>query len=54
MRIEHLRTNHVENPVGFLLEHISFSWIVTKARGKRTSQSRVEISRNQEFTDIVL
>ena len=33
MIIECLRTNHVENPLGYLMERVSFSWIVTEAGG---------------------
>lgn len=30
-----LKTNHVTTPMGYDLSHISFSWIVKEAKGKR-------------------
>jgi alpha-L-rhamnosidase len=35
MKIEHIRTNHIENPMGYLIEKPVFSYKVTEAKGKK-------------------
>ena len=53
MKIEKLRVNNVENPVGFLLDKISLSWIVTEAKGTKTKNAQVEISTDKNFSSIL-
>ncbi len=53
MKIEKLRTNHIENPIGYFMENVSLSWVVTEAKGSRMEAARVEISRDAAFTDYV-
>ena len=50
MKIEKLRTNHIENPIGFYIGELSLSWKVTEAKGKKTDYSRVEISEHLDFS----
>ena len=53
MKIEKLRTNHIKNPLGYRMEHVSLSWVVTEAKGLRTKKARVEVSRDAQFADCV-
>lgn len=53
MRIERLKVNHIENPVGFLLDSISFSWTVTQAMGNRTAKARVQIALDSGMEQLV-
>lgn len=53
MIIDHLRTNHIENPIGYLMEHISFSWIVTKARGNQAVRARVQVAYDESMTKLI-
>ena len=53
MRIEHLRTNHLENPVGYLMPSISLSWIVTEAAGNHAVKARVKVALDYEMRQIV-
>ncbi len=53
MIIEHLRTNHIENPIGYLMDTISLSWTVTKALGKRSVSARVTVASDPEMKDIL-
>ena len=53
MRIEKLRVNHMERPLGYLLEKVSLSWIVVEARGTKATESQIEIARDPEFGDKV-
>ena len=53
MKIEKLRTNHIENPMGYLMEQVSLSWIVSEARGLKTERARVEIAGDMDFAEIV-
>ena len=53
MVIEHLRTNHIENPIGFLMNSLSLSWIVTQAKGTRTARASVRIALDEAMNETV-
>lgn len=53
MVIEHLRANHIENPVGFLLNSLSLSWIVTQSKGTRTAKASVRIALDEAMDETV-
>jgi alpha-L-rhamnosidase len=53
MLINRLRVNHIENPVGFLLNEISFSWIVESAAGTRTAAAEVSIALDEAMRQTV-
>ncbi|WP_130836221.1 alpha-L-rhamnosidase [Lachnoclostridium sp. Marseille-P6806] len=53
MRIVELKTNHMENPVGYALDVLSLSWKVREAAGKKTETVRVLISRDESFAEPV-
>lgn len=53
MIIECLRTNHVENPLGYLMERVSFSWIVTEAAGMHAVRSRVRVALDEAMTNVI-
>ncbi len=53
MNIECLRTNHIENPIGYYMPSVSLSWIVTKAKGNYVDKARVKIAYDKEFSNIV-
>ncbi len=49
MRIEHLKVNHLVNPVGFDLEHPTISYTVAEARGQVQKTARVQVSLQEDF-----
>ncbi len=49
MRIEHLKVNHLVNPVGYDLEHPTISYVVTQAQGQRQKTARVQVSLSDNF-----
>ncbi len=51
MKIEKLRTNHLENPIGYRLDRLSLSWVVTEAEGTHAAGARVQISSDETFQD---
>ncbi|NLF79218.1 MAG: alfa-L-rhamnosidase RamA, partial [Chloroflexi bacterium] len=53
MRITHLKTNHVENPLGFALENLTFSWIVENTRDALQTAAQVLVSRDAAFEQII-
>lgn len=53
MKIAELRTNHIENPVGFDLAPVVLSYKVLDAPGKRSVGQRVRIARDEAFREIV-
>lgn len=46
------KTNHITNPVGFLLDAPVFSWKVKNCVGRKQKQARIIISRDDQFADI--
>lgn len=53
MKIEKMRVNHVENPLGYRVENPGFSWIVTESAGHRAIAARVEIGLTPELKELV-
>ena len=53
MKIERLKVNGMECPMGYSLPFISISWNVTGAKGKAAKESVVTLARDENFTDIV-
>lgn len=53
MRIERLRVNYIENPVGYLMDKISLSWTVMDAKGTHTAKVRVQIALDSRMTGLV-
>lgn len=53
MLIINLRTNHFENPVGYHISPLTFSWNVEEARGTKTVEARVQIAEDITFKTVV-
>lgn len=53
MKIVKLRVNHIECPLGYLMDKIVFSWVVTQAEGKFQKCARVRIATEEEMAHIV-
>lgn len=49
MKVTRLRTNRMENPLGFWMEEIRFSCIAEEAVGKEAAAVRYQVSENNEF-----
>ena len=52
MKIEHLKINHLTNPLGFDLSYPAVSYIVTEAKGKKQASARVEVSKDEDFASL--
>ncbi len=50
MKITGLKTNHIENPLGFRLDYLFFSWQVTESAGETDNWTRVCIYEESDFT----
>ena len=53
MKIERLKVNHIENPVGYLIDPLSLSWVVTQAKGTHTVKARVQIALDEAMSWLV-
>lgn len=53
MKITKLRTNHLENPLGFHLNKIRLSWITESEKDQYQAAARVEIALDSSFQQIV-
>ncbi|MCM8711526.1 glycoside hydrolase family 78 protein [Clostridium sp. SYSU_GA19001] len=50
MRIDRLRANHFENPLGYDLSDLSLSWVVEDTKAKKQESAEVIISKCADFT----
>ena len=53
MKIRSLRTNHLENPLGFSMEQIVLTWTAEDSTGKNQRAARIEVSMNEDFTQCI-
>ncbi len=53
MKVEHLKVNHLTNPLGFDLADPTVSYVVTQASGKRQAAARVQVSLKEDFSEIL-
>ncbi len=52
MKIEHLKTNHLENPIGFELDPICLSWIVCDSVSKHQAAAQVRVAFDPKFHNV--
>lgn len=53
MKITHLKTNHIENPLGFAIEKPTFSWIVEDTPDKVQTAAQVRVSLDGDFERVI-
>jgi len=53
MRVYAMKTNHVENPLGFELSPVTFSWKVGGTQSAAATSSRVEIAKDEAFSEVL-
>jgi alpha-L-rhamnosidase len=49
VKITHLKTNHIVNPLGFAIEKLTFSWIVEDTDDTVQTAAQVLVSRDGDF-----
>ncbi len=49
MRIEHLRVNHMEKPLGYHFPYLTFSWKVTESKAQFSSRVRLRIALQENM-----
>lgn len=49
MKITNLQTNHLQEPRGYLLEHVTLSWQVSDTEAKRAAAVRVMVALSEQF-----
>lgn len=53
MKIERLKTNHLQNPLGYQLRGAAVSWVVTESTGERPAWARLEVAAAEDFADLI-
>ena len=53
MKIEHLKINHLTNPLGYDLANPTISYVVTEAAGKQQVSAQVQVSLKEDFSEIL-
>ena len=54
MKLYDIQVNHLEDPIGFRMERVCFSWKVKDAKGKKQESARAVVAMNATMTDILL
>lgn len=53
MIISHLRTNHLENPLGFYMERPVFSWVVSESTGKKQAAAQIRVGLDPNLDSLI-
>lgn len=53
MKITHLKTNHIVNPLGFTIEKPSLSWVIEDSRDTIQTAAQVWVSHDKNFEHII-
>lgn len=53
MKIVNLKTNHISNPLGFNLDKVVLSYIVTETDSTKQLLARIEVALDEKFEDII-
>lgn len=53
MKIQRMKTNRIVNPLGFDLKTPHVSWTVTDIEAKKQLWARVEVSKTEDFADVI-
>lgn len=53
MKITHLKTNRIENPLGFALERPSFSWIIEDTPDQVQTAAQFILAKDPEFQQVL-
>ena len=53
MKITHLKTNHIENPLGFAIEEPTFTWIVEDTNDTVQTAAQILVSRDGDFEQVI-
>ena len=53
MKIYHAQVNHLNNPIGFRMERVVFSWKVKEATGKKQSYARIRVAADESMEQIL-
>ena len=53
LKITNVRINGIENPVGYTYDYLLCSWNVEEAQGKKQTNAVIEVSTEEDFSDIL-
>ena len=53
MKITHLKTNHIADPLGFAIEKPTFSWIVEETCDTVQTAAQILVSRDGDFEQVI-
>lgn len=53
MKITHLQTNHLKNPIGYFMDQVTVSYLIEEAEGKRQLSAGVQLAGDPEFQRII-
>ena len=53
MKIRNLRTNHLENPLGYLMKSPMLTWTAEDSTGTVQRGARVQVASDEAFQDIL-
>ena len=54
MKIYDAKVNHLENPIGFKMNRVVFSYKIAEAEGKKQDCARILVAKDEEMKEIIL
>lgn len=54
MKITRMRTNRMENPLGFYMDSARISYVAEESRGSRQTAARVVAAKEETFAELIL
>lgn len=53
MNIIACKVNHLKNPLGYHMEHVTFSYVVEQAKGKKQTAARIRVYTDKECKNVI-
>lgn len=53
MKIAQCKTNHLKNPLGYMMGQIVFTYQIIQAKGRKQTEARIRVALNEQMTDVV-
>ncbi len=53
MKITDVKINSLNNPIGYLMDHVSCAWKVIDTQAKKQTYAKVEVSLTEDFAEVI-
>jgi alpha-L-rhamnosidase len=53
MKITACKTNHIVNPLGFMMKNVTFSWITEDTASKKQTAAQIKVASDEGLSNIL-